>query len=85
MLIKELIESNDPIMDLVRAKEAGFSPDSIDAITDRLTAAMATPVTKPNITAQALPKTSQPNKPLATTAKPVAKPIAIATLGSLVA
>lgn len=78
MLIKELIESNDPIMDLVRAKEAGFSPDSIDAITDRLTAAMATPVTKPNITAQALPKTSQPNKPVATTAKPVATPIAIA-------
>lgn len=79
MLIKQLLESNDPLMDLVRAKEAGFTPDSIDAITDRYTAAMA-PTVKPAPVATPLKSVAATTttKPVKQAAMPVAKPIAIA-------
>lgn len=39
MRLSEFIFESDPIMDLVRAKEAGFSPDPMDQLVDRFVAA----------------------------------------------
>jgi len=39
MRLSEFIIESDPIMDLVRAKEAGFSPDPMDQLVDKFVAA----------------------------------------------
>ena len=70
MLINELIESNDPLMDLVRAKEAGFSPDSVEALVDKYVAVMAP---KPAPVATVKPTTATVAKAKPITAPAVAK------------
>lgn len=79
MKLREIFaESDDPIMDLVRAKEAGFTPNALDQLVDQFVAADARPVTKPAITSKPLPP-AQTAQARATVAKPVvAKPIAVA-------
>lgn len=75
MRVNEFIFEADPIMDLVRAKEAGFSPDPMDQLVDRFVAA-DTAVAKP-----ASAVTGSAQKP-AVNARvkpaPVAKPAVIA-------
>ena len=76
MKLRELfIEGDDPIGDLIRAKEAGFTPDALDQLVDQFVAADTRPVARPTVQSQALaPAASKPMvKP---TVKPlVAKPL----------
>jgi hypothetical protein len=68
MKIAELFtEGDDPIGDLIRAKEAGFSPDPLDQLVNQFVAADTKPVAKPAVVGKPLP----PVKPVATaSAKP---------------
>lgn len=76
-----LLESEDPLMDLVRAKEAGFSPDPLDQLVQKFQAADANPVannqiqSKPLAPAQSNLATKLPapakSQPPATTPKPI--------------
>ena len=78
MKLRELfIEGDDPIGDLIRAKEAGFTPDALDQLVDRFVAADTKPIAKPAVVSRPLPaiagkpvKPITPAKPVATVAKP---------------
>jgi hypothetical protein len=75
MRIIDIIESDDPLMDLVRAKEAGFSPDSLDGLVDRFVAAdtASKPVTAPAVVGRAIPPQAKLiSKALTIAAKPAA-------------
>ena len=78
MRLRELFsEDSDPIGDLIRAKEAGFTPDPLDQLVNKFVAADTKPVAKPNVQAKPLPpvaKTAQvpkPQAPAPVAAKPV--------------
>lgn len=68
-----VIEGDDPIGDLIRAKEAGFSPDPLDQLVDQFMAADAKPVAKSTVVSKPLPAMAKPPAPVAV-AKPVVKP-----------
>ena len=76
MRIIDLIESDDPIMDLLRAKEAGFSPDSLDDLVDRFQAAdtASQAIAVPAVQSRELPPLAQkqtvPKSPTVAVKKP---------------
>ena len=77
MRLRELFaEESDPIMDLVRAKEAGFTPDALDQLVNNFVAAETKPIAKPAVVSKPLPAMAGV-KPVAKQPVP-AKPVAVA-------
>ena len=79
MRLRELfIEGDDPIGDLIRAKEAGFSPDPLDQLVDKFVAADTKPVANTSVQSKPLPPVAgKPAQPAPVAKLPVqAKPVA---------
>ena len=77
MLLRQLFgEDSDPIGDLIRAKEAGFSPDPLDQLVDKFAAA-SQPVAKPAVQSKPLPSAQQVKKPVAPKPQVDQKPVVI--------
>jgi hypothetical protein len=74
MRVIELLESDDPIGDLIAVKSAGFSPDPLDQLVDRFVAA-DTP--KPVVKAPVKPAVAKA-KPIQQPQQQAAKPVTIA-------
>jgi hypothetical protein len=75
MRLRELFsEDSDPIGDLIRAKEAGFSPDPLDQLVDKFVAAEPKPVAKQSVASSPLPAVPAPaaqsKQPVPPTAQP---------------
>lgn len=73
MLIHELLESEDPLGDLINLKQSGFSPDPVDALVDKYVA-MSAPKPVPTLKPTApVAKTATPKAPVAKPTTPVAQ------------